>query len=138
MRHARPIFESSNRELYDLFQFSPAVRSGPFIFISGVVGVDEQHCAFSAAKDEYHAIFVAIGKLLAVEGATMADIVALDSFHVSDDLIADLREFNEVRAQYMSAPHPAWTAIGVAGLAVPGARAEVRVTAYLGEGGGAR
>ena len=80
----------------------------------------------------------AIGRLLAVEGATPADIVALDSFHVSKDLVADLLVFNEVRAQYMQAPHPAWTAIGVAALGIPGGRAEVKVTAFLGNASGGR
>lgn len=136
MRQARPIFANDDRALYDQFQFSPAVRAGGFIYISGVIGADAQGRAFASATDEYHATFRTIGRLLAVEGATMADIIALDSFHVSQDLIGDLRIFNEVRAQYMHAPHPAWTAIGVAVLGIPGARAEVRVTAYLGDDGG--
>jgi enamine deaminase RidA (YjgF/YER057c/UK114 family) len=138
MRHARPIFESDDHAIYDQFQFSPAVRAGAFIYISGVVGADARGEAFPDAVDEYHVTFRTIGRLLAVEGATMADIVALDSFHISKDLIADLRVFNEVRAQYMQAPHPAWTAIGVAALGIPGARAEVRVTAFLGNAGGSR
>jgi len=132
MRHARPIFASEDHALYDEFQFSPAVRAGAFIFISGVIGADEQGKAFADPVDEYHTTFRGIERLLAVEGATMADIVALDTFHVSKDLIADLRVFNEVRARYMQAPNPAWTAIGVALLAIPGARVEVRVTAFLG------
>lgn len=138
MRNARPIFATDDRTLHDQFQFSPAVRAGDFIHISGVIGADEHGRAFARASDEYHATFRTIGRLLAVEGATTADIVALDSFHVSQDLIADLREFNAVRAQYMQAPHPAWTAIGVAMLGIAGARAEVRVTAYLGNTASAR
>lgn len=132
MRHARPIFTSEDHAVYDEFQFSPAVRAGAFIYISGVIGVDAQGQSFADPVDEYHATFRTIERLLAVEGATLADIVALDTFHVSKDLVPDLRVFNEVRTRYMQAPHPAWTAIGVAMLAVPGARAEVRVTAFLG------
>lgn len=137
MRHARPIFTDDDRSLYDQFQFSPAVRAGGFIYISGVIGADPQGRAFVDPVDEYHATFRSIGRLLAVEGATFDDIVALDTFHVSRDLIGDLRVFNEVRTQYMQAPNPAWTAIGVAVLAIDGARAEVRVTAFLGNDGGA-
>ena len=138
MRHARPVFENDNHAIYDQFQFSPAVRAGAFVYISGVVGADERGKAFPSAVDEYHVTFRTIGRLIAVEGATMADIVAIDSFHVTKDLIADLRVFNEVRALYMQAPHPAWTAIGVAALGIPGARAEVRVTAFLGDAGASR
>lgn len=120
--------------MYDLFQFSPAVKAGPFIFISGVIGADARGWALPSAEEEFHAAFRTISALLEQAGATTADVVALDSFHVSDDLRGDMRVFNTVRAEYMSAPHPAWTAIGVSKLAVPGARAEVRVTAYLGQG----
>jgi enamine deaminase RidA (YjgF/YER057c/UK114 family) len=35
----------------------------------------------------------------------------------------------KVRDEFISAPWPAWTAIGVSELAVPGARVEVRVVA---------
>lgn len=138
MRHARQIFDGDDRALYDQFQFSPAVRAGAFIYISGVIGTDAQGKACADPREEYHATFRAIGRLLAVEGATPADIVALDSFHVSKDLVADLLVFNEVRAQYMQAPHPAWTAIGVAALGIPGGRAEVKVTAFLGNASGGR
>ncbi|WP_197277232.1 Rid family hydrolase [Sphingomonas profundi] len=133
MRHARPVFECEERALYDAFQFSPAVRAGSFIYISGVIGADEKGRAFPDAEAEYHATFRTIAALLACEGATTADIVALDSFHVSGDLVADLHIFNAVRAGYMGVPHPAWTAIGVARLGITGARAEVRATAYLGK-----
>ncbi len=138
MRHARPVFADDQREIYDLFQFSPAIRAGGHIIISGVVGADETGKPFANSVDEYHVTFRTIAHLLAAEGATMADIIALDSFHVAADLVAELRVFNEVRAQYMSAPHPAWTAIGVANLGIPGARAEVKVTAYLGDEGKGR
>lgn len=135
MRNAKAIFGNSNREVFDLFGVSPAVRAGPFIFISGVLGLDANGVAFKDPSDEYHAAFRTIVDLLAAEGATTADIVALDSFHVTDDLMADSQIFTQVKAQYMSAPHPACTGIGVASLGAPGARAEIRVTAYLGDNG---
>lgn len=132
MRHARPIFMKQGREIYDHFQLSPAVRAGPFIIISGVIGRDASDQALPGEEDEYHAAFRMIGELLAEEGATFSDIVALDTYHVGDDLSAGLVVFNKVREQYMSAPHPAWTALGIAAIGIAGARAEIRVTAYLG------
>lgn len=132
MRHAKAVFADEHRKVFDMFQYSPAVKAGPYVYISGVIGADERGCAFDTPEAEYHAAFQTILKLLDASGATAADIISLDSFHVTDDLIREMRTFNQVRADYMSAPHPAWTAIGVCSIAVPGARAEIKVTAYLG------
>ena len=40
-------------------------------------------------------------------------------------------EFMSVRDEFLSEPWPAWTAIGITELAIPGARVEIRVTAAL-------
>lgn len=54
------------------------------------------------------------------------------SFHL--DLAADIATFKAVKDGRMPDPYPAWTAVGVSQLgggAVPGARIEVKATAYL-------
>ena len=38
-------------------------------------------------------------------------------------------DFMLVRDEYLAEPWPAWTAIGISELAVPGARVEIQVTA---------
>lgn len=45
--------------------------------------------------------------------------------------------FMAVRDRYLMAPYPAWTAIGVAELIVPGGLVELRAIARVGEGTGA-
>jgi enamine deaminase RidA (YjgF/YER057c/UK114 family) len=40
-------------------------------------------------------------------------------------------DFMSVRDEVLSEPWPAWTAIGISELAIPGARVEIRVTAAL-------
>jgi enamine deaminase RidA (YjgF/YER057c/UK114 family) len=42
-----------------------------------------------------------------------------------------LGAFMKVRDEFLQAPWPAWTAIGTTGLAIPGARVEIRVMATL-------
>ncbi len=132
MRNAEAIFAPGDRSVFDALRFSPAVRAGPFIFISGVIGTREGRKPFDDITSEFVSAFDTIVALLGAAGATLADIVAFDTFHVTDNLLNDLYKFNEVRERYMTAPHPAWTAIGVASLARPGAHAEIRVTAYTG------
>ena len=39
----------------------------------------------------------------------------------------------EIRDQFLSEPWPAWTAIGISELAIPGAHVEIKVTAKLKE-----
>ncbi len=134
MRNAEAIFLQGDRSVFDGIGFSPAVRAGPFIFISGVIATDDGGKVFEKIEDEFCAAFDNIVDLLGAAGATMADIVAFDTFHVTDKLLPDLYAFNEARKKYMGAPHPAWTAIGVTSLAIRGARVEMRVTAYIGPG----
>ena len=51
------------------------------------------------------------------------------TFHVG--LREHLGTFVKVKDRYIEAPYPAWTAIGVVELAVPGALVEIRATARL-------
>ncbi len=125
-------FADGDRLVFDAIRFSPAVKAGPFIFISGVIGSQKGSRPFKDIGDEFRAAFDDIVELLAAAGSTVGDIVALDTFHVTDNFLDDLHKFNEVRENDMGAPHPAWTAIGVKSLAIPGAHAEIRVTAYVG------
>ncbi len=134
MRNAEAIFLPGDRLVFDRLGFSPAVRAGPFIFISGVIATDAGGKIFENIEDEFSAGVDNIVELLGAAGATMEDIVSFDTFHVTDKLLPDLYAFNEARKKYMSAPNPAWTAIGVTSLAVSGARVEIRVTAYTGPG----
>jgi hypothetical protein len=68
--------------------------------------------------------------VLAAGGATMADVVDLTSFHV--DLPRTLGLFMTAKDAALTAPYPAWTAIGCSALASPGARVEVKATAVPG------
>jgi enamine deaminase RidA (YjgF/YER057c/UK114 family) len=43
--------------------------------------------------------------------------------------MAELAIFQQVRDRYVAEPWPAWTAVGTTGLALPDARAEVRIVA---------
>jgi enamine deaminase RidA (YjgF/YER057c/UK114 family) len=60
----------------------------------------------------------------------------LTTFHVG--LREHLGTFVAVKDRYLEAPYPAWTAIGVVELAVPGALVEIRVTARLRDRAGAK
>jgi enamine deaminase RidA (YjgF/YER057c/UK114 family) len=95
-----------------------AVRSGELVFVGGVTG---------RADD----IFPRLSGALAQQGAILADIVELTTFH------ADVRQIDEcfaAGAKALSEPYPAWTPVGMAG---PGAGDEpvvARAIAHTGDG----
>jgi len=67
--------------------------------------------------------------VLAAAKLGFSDVVEMTTFHVG--LQQHLGTFLAVKDRYLTAPYPAWTAIGIVELAVPGALVEIRVTARL-------
>jgi enamine deaminase RidA (YjgF/YER057c/UK114 family) len=131
MRNAVAIFAEGSREIYDHYQFSPAVKVGSTVYLSGIIGMLPDGTATKDEAEEYHIAFREIERLLAAAGGSIADIVTAESFHVTDNLTTDIEVFLKVRGEYLSKPYPAWTAIGVASLGIPGGRVEIRITAVL-------
>jgi 2-iminobutanoate/2-iminopropanoate deaminase len=68
--------------------FYPAVRAGDFIFVSGQVAKDADGNMISGTiEEETQATIEAIRRILAEEGATLADIVRVTTY------LADARDF---------------------------------------------
>jgi enamine deaminase RidA (YjgF/YER057c/UK114 family) len=120
------ILPDADRRAYETYHFAPAVRAGNLVLCSGQIGtaggaVPEQ------PEEEFRNAWKSVGRVLAEAGLGYEDIVEYTTFHVG--LQQHLQTFMKIRDEFISAPWPAWTAIGVAELAVPGARVEVRVVA---------
>lgn len=113
--------------LYDRFHFSQAVRNGQLLLCSGQIGTDDSGGVPSAFVDEARNAWAAVGRVLAAAGLDHSAIIEFTSYHVG--LQQHLADFMVARDEVLREPWPAWTAIGVAELAVPGARVEIRVTA---------
>lgn len=112
---------------YDSYHFSPAVRVGDTVYVSGVIGTVDGAVP-DDATDEFAAAFATLQTLLEAAGATVADIVDMTSFHTD---MSTLGTFMGAKDAVIREPYPAWTAIGCTELALPGARAEVKVTAVV-------
>lgn len=115
--------------LYNNFHFSQAVCSGKMVLCSGQLGTTAQGKIPGDLADEFRNAWRAIGNVLAMRGLNHSHIVEYTTFHVG--LAGTLATFMKVRDEFISAPWPAWTAIGISELAVPGAHVEIRVTAQL-------
>lgn len=111
------------RRSYEAFHYAPAVRHGDLVFCSGVIGEGE------SAEAEFRNAWKKVGTILAEAGAGFADIV--DSTIYMVDLAANAPVMARVRDEFVLAPYPASTWIGVSGFVRPGARAEIKVIARL-------
>lgn len=73
-------------------------------------------------------VFENLGTVLEQSGATFADVVKL-TVYLTDP--ARLPDYARIKAEFIPGPQPASTAIGVAGLALPGMMIEVEAIAAL-------
>jgi 2-iminobutanoate/2-iminopropanoate deaminase len=108
--------------------YSPAVRAGDFIFVSGQVPVDPatNKVELGDIQHETRLVLTNIGRILEGCGATMADVVKCSVF------LADGKDFsamNEVYAEFFGGNKPARTTI-VCQFAMPGLKVEIDCVAY--------
>jgi enamine deaminase RidA (YjgF/YER057c/UK114 family) len=123
------VVTSSGQFMYDNFHFSEATKSNGFLLCSGIIGTGKKGKVPEDIKEEFRNAWTGIGNLLAECDIGYDDIVEYTSYHVG--LHASMEDFMSVRDEFVSEPWPAWTAIGITELAVPGAHVEIRVIARL-------
>lgn len=107
--------------------FSPAVRSGEFVFLSGQVGQDPSTSKLVAGDVSAQAeqIFKNLGAVLRASGKTFADVVRV-GVYLTD--MADYSAINALYGRHFEAPYPARTTIAVAALPL-GASVEIDLVA---------
>ena len=123
------ILPESARAAYEGFHFAPAVRKGNLILCSGQIGIGPDGKVPASPEAEFRNAWEAVGRILREAGLSFDDILEFTTFHVG--LQDHLPTFMKIKDEFVSEPWPAWTAIGVSELAVPGARVEIRVTAGI-------
>jgi 2-iminobutanoate/2-iminopropanoate deaminase len=108
--------------------YSPAVKAGGFIFVSGQVPVDPmtQQMVSGDIRQETRRVLENIKLILEGCGASLADVVKC-SVYLADG--ADFAGMNEVYAEYFGGAKPARTTVACR-FALPGIRVEVDAIAY--------
>lgn len=125
------VVTDSGQFMYDNFHFSEATKSNGFLFCSGVIGTGQKGKVPEEIKEEFRNAWTNIGNLLAECNVGYSDIVECTTYHIG--LHAHMGDFMSVRDEFLSEPWPAWTAIGISELAMPGAHVEIKVVARLVE-----
>jgi enamine deaminase RidA (YjgF/YER057c/UK114 family) len=115
------------KPIYDGYHFAPAVVDGDYVRCSGMIGMRPDLTVSSDPSEQFMQAFENLRGLLEEAGATFRDVVEINSYHVG--LQANMPAFLAAKDKFLSAPHAAWTAIGISELAVPGALVEIQVIA---------
>ena len=110
--------------------YSPAVRAGDFIFVSGQVPVDPatQQVITGDIAAETRQVLSNIKVLLAGCGASMAQVVKCGVYLARAE---DFAAMNAVYAEFFGESKPARATV-VTGFAVPGIHVEIEAIAYVG------
>ena len=111
--------------------FSPFVRTGGFVFVSGQASVDATGKIINDTfEGEMRRSMENVKAVLAGAGLTLADVCQVRSYVGRQE---DLAEYNRIYREYFTAPYPARTTlIGCLGTLL---KFEIDVTAYAPGGG---
>ena len=114
--------------IYQAMQFSQAVRKDHMVWVSGQVGMDEKLQMAEGIEAQSRQAFQNLKNILESAGATIEDVVELVTYHIS---MKDMGTFAKVKSEFFTKDYPAWTAVGVTELVMPGLLLEIRATAVI-------
>jgi reactive intermediate/imine deaminase len=112
--------------------YSPALRCGNFVFVSGQVPIDRDGRTVGQGDvvAQGRQALENVRALVEAAGGALDDVCFL-SIYVTD--IRNYTPFGELRREYFREPFPASTVIGVTGLAEPDWLIEIEAIAYVPE-----
>lgn len=118
---------------YHEWHYTPVVKVGDMVIVSGIpAGPGETYEA------QVRAMFERAKTELAAAGATLADVVEINTFHAgaTDSKVfgEEFARFAPIHHEYFPRHYPAWTAVGTTALLAPGAPVEMRLVAVIGSG----
>ncbi|HWW24697.1 MAG TPA: RidA family protein [Caulobacter sp.] len=110
------VFPADRQALYEIYNYSAAIRSGDLLFVSGQVGSREDGSPEPVFEDQVRRAFANLRAVLAAAGCDLRDVVDVTTFHTDPE--AQIETVLAVRAEEIGdPPYPNWTAVGVTWLA---------------------
>jgi 2-iminobutanoate/2-iminopropanoate deaminase len=108
--------------------YSPAVRAGGFVFVSGQVPRDPVTGALVGddVESQTRQVIANVQRVLEAAGASLADVVSIVAY-LAD--IGDWGRFNAVYKELMPQPYPTRTALGAN---LHGFMVEISAVAFVG------
>jgi len=108
--------------------YSPIVRAGDWLIVSGQIGLDKGELVTGGVEAEFRQAIANMTRLLASEGSSLADVRKTTVF------LRHMRDYplmNEAYAELFSEPYPARSAFAVGELPFV-ALVEIEAWAYVG------
>ena len=116
---------------YEPYLISQAIKAGPFVFVSGQAGYDDNgnpvQGGFRAQGEQ---AFQNLNRALTAAGSSLEEVVKVTIF------VTDMTQFSHVvdlRKKYFSAPYPADSIVEVKALYTPEAMIEIEAIAIISE-----
>lgn len=106
--------------------YSPALRAGPFIFLSGQVPKDPAtgRLIGEDVQAQTHTVMQNCRRLLEAAGASLDDVVSVTAYLASMD---DWQAFDDIYRTYFTEPRPTRTTVGAE---LRGFLVEISIVAY--------
>lgn len=111
----------------ETYSFSQAVWNDGILYCSGQIGAAADGTIPASMNDQFRQAWDNVGSILKEARIDWQDIIDITTYHIR--LSETLPAFAEIKRQYIKAPFPTWTAVGVAELGYPDAVVEIRVIA---------
>lgn len=128
MATSEVICPSERHALYEAHGYSPAVRTGDLLFVSGQVGSREDGSPEPGYQAQVRQAFTNLKAVLRAGGCSLEDVVDVTTFHTDPE--QQFEQFMIVKEEnFGRAPYPSWTAVGVNWLA--GFDFEIKVIARI-------
>jgi len=124
-----PIRPAGMESFTDDFQMSPGLKANGFLFLTGMSGASPDLKVDPDPETQFVQAFSQVEQVLTEAGLDFGALVEITSYHVG--LRSHLDLFRTVKARYVPAPYPAWTAIEVSGFVTDGVIIELRCIAAL-------
>jgi enamine deaminase RidA (YjgF/YER057c/UK114 family) len=96
---------------YESTHIPAAVQDGDRLYVTGHTGEDPSGNFSADPETQIRQTFRHIGATLSKGGASWADVVELNSYHVG--LRAQAEILVAIAGEFLIDPYPAWTAVGV-------------------------
>jgi enamine deaminase RidA (YjgF/YER057c/UK114 family) len=119
--------------LIDLPHFTPVIKTGSLVVISGQIALDAEGNVVGRgdAKAQTARVFANLEIALKAAGASLADLVKLTIYATDRAYLQDIRD---VRRTFLGTPDPVTsTFVVVSGLALPELLVEIEAMAVVGD-----
>jgi enamine deaminase RidA (YjgF/YER057c/UK114 family) len=116
-------------DFYEETHVPAAVRVGDMLRLTGHTGEDPDGVFSTEPEVQIRETFRNIALTLAEAGASWSDVVEITSYHVG--LLQQAEATLRIAAEFLEAPYPAWTAVGVTELIIADALVEISCVAVL-------